>query len=262
MKLTSGRRWFKASLVGAVATIGLSAFAQSVSAATDPYNSNFGSIKGTAVGYDVSYPQCSTANTPPPGSFTFGIVGVNGGRPFNNNTCLATEYSTATREALNPPSLYINTGYSGAYRKDIIKSDCTTLWTTLGISGSSAQQQAWLIGCSEGDSSYKYAQKTGVPSAAMWWLDVEIGNSWSSSDLTLNQNTINGAASWLAQYGTVGVYSNAQYWTAITGNSSFAHPNIAADWETAGGSCGTGFSGDPVWLTQSTSGGVDSDTAC
>ena len=256
MNLTSGRRWFKASVVGSVAAVGLGAFAQGVSAAaTDPYNSSFGSITGTAVGYDVSYPQCSTATTPPPGTFTFGIVGVNGGRPFNYNSCLQAEYSTAATEQL-APSLYINTGYSGAYRRNI-----TSYCSSQVPAASSALQQAWAIGCSEADSSMGYAvNQTPV---AMWWLDVETANSWSSSNLTLNQYTINGAAFRLAQSGLpVGVYSSASMWTTITGSSSFAHPNIAADWEMAGGACGTGFSGDPVWLVQSTSGGVDTDTAC
>src|SRR5439155_7250878 len=44
-------------------------------------------------GYDVSYPQCSSTL---PKSPTFGIVGVNGGRAYATNACLASEYAWAT----------------------------------------------------------------------------------------------------------------------------------------------------------------------
>ncbi|HSP09103.1 MAG TPA: hypothetical protein VLU92_05860 [Candidatus Dormibacteraeota bacterium] len=232
----------KPFLVGMLAALGLGAGVLAVGAQTDPY------AAGTT-GYDISYPQCGAGA--PTGAFA--IVGVNGGRPFSNNSCLAGEYSAAA-------SLYINTGYSGAYRK-AITSGCAS--QSKSIVGSSSQKQAWAIGCSEADKSVTYATGSGASSITMWWLDVETANSWSSSDLSLNKYTINGAAARLAQTGPpVGVYSNASMWATITGTSSFAHPNIAADWDTAGGACGTGFSGDPVWLVQSTVGGVDSDTAC
>src|SRR5579864_6452329 len=112
MKSNFGRRWLKASLIGLVAAAGLGAGVQGVGAQTDPYTQG-------STGYDVSYPQCGAAA--PTGAF--GIIGVNGGRPFSNNACLAAEYSAAPQSPA--PSLYINTGYSGAYRKDIT-SGCAT----------------------------------------------------------------------------------------------------------------------------------------
>ncbi len=220
------------------------ATATSASAATDPYP--IGSS-----GYDVSYPQCGA----PPPAGAFGIIGVNGGRPFDYNGCLAAEVSLAPTTTL--PSLYINTAYSGAYRKQITPG-CSTL--SASIPGTSAQKQAWAIGCSEAEMSINYA---GAINVAMWWLDVEVGNSWSSSNLTLNQYAINGAASRLEQTGlAVGVYSSASMWTTITGGNNFTPTNIAADWEAAGGSCTTPFTASPVWLLQSVTSGADSDYAC
>jgi len=205
-------------------------------AATDPYNS------GTT-GYDVSYPQCP-GTTPPTGAF--GIVGVNHGRPFTVNTCVGTEYGAAPRSPL--PSLYMNAAYSGAYRRNI----------TSGCSAASGGNQAWAIGCSEAEYSLQHA--AGL-SAAMWWLDVESANSWSSGNLSLNQSAIQGAVDRLNQTGLpVGVYSTASMWKTITGGS-FTPNGLAADW-VAAGSCSTPFTSSPVWLTQSTSGGVDHDTAC
>lgn len=246
MKLNFGRRWLKASVVGLVAAAGLGAGVQGVGAQTDPYT------PGTA-GYDVSYPQCGAAA--PTGAF--GIIGVNGGRPFSNNGCLAAEYSAAPKSPA--ASLYINTGYSGAYRKDIT-SGCAT--QSKSIAGSSSQRQAWAVGCSEAESSMTYAAQSGAASVAMWWLDVETANSWSSNT-SLNRYAIQGAATRLAGSGLpVGVYSSSSMWTAIMG-AAFTPSGIEADWETAGGACAaSGFTSNPVWLLQSTNGGLDSDAAC
>ena len=40
-----------------------------------------------STGYDIAYPQCSASFPADPG---FGIVGVNGGKPFSANPCLGT----------------------------------------------------------------------------------------------------------------------------------------------------------------------------
>lgn len=203
-------------------------------ASTDPYTAG-------STGYDVSYPQCPGATAP---AGAFAVLGVNHGRPFTANSCLGTEYGVAPRSPL--PSLYINTAYSGAYRKNIT-SGC-----------SSGPNQAWQIGCSEAE--YSLGQAAGL-GASMWWLDVETGNSWSTSSLTQNQQAIQGAVDRLNQTGLpVGVYSTASMWKTITGGS-FTPNGLAADW-VAAGSCSTPFTSSPVWLTQATSGGVDHDTAC
>lgn len=253
MRFGSGGLWLKASLVGLVAAAGVSAGAQVVSAQTDPY------LPSGTTGYDVSYPQCGAAA--PAGAF--GIIGVNSGRPFSFNSCLRAEYSAAPQSPA--PSLYINTAYSGAYRKSIT-SGCATQSQSPSVTGSSAQRQAWAIGCSEAESSMTYAAQNGAAPVTMWWLDVETANSWSSSNLSLNQYAIQGAASRLAQtLLPVGVYSSSSMWTTITGGS-FTPSGIEADWETGGVVCpptGTlGFTANPVWLVQSTGGGFDSDSAC
>ncbi len=217
-----------------------------VLAATDPDPTGL-------TGYDVSYPQCGGPT--PAGSF--GIVGVNGGRPFSNNNCLAAEYAAAPKSTA--PSLYINTGYAGAYRSNIT-SGCST--RSRSVSGTSRQLQAWAIGCSEAETSMSYATAQGAASVAAWWLDIETANSWSSSNLSLNRYAIQGAVSRLAESALpVGIYSSASMWSAITGGS-FTPSSVAADWEAAGGSCSTPFTSSPVWLVQSTTSGFDSDLAC
>jgi hypothetical protein len=207
----------------------------------------------------VSYPQCP-GSTAPAGAF--GIVGVNGGRPFTDNSCLSNEYKAAPKSPA--PSLYINTGYTKAYRSSISPS-CSSVASS--VSGTSAQKQAWAIGCTEAEKSLAYANGQGATKVAMWWLDVETANSWSSSNLTLNQYAIQGVVSRLVQTGLpVGVYSTPSMWTAITGGNgrptgNFTPTGIAANW-VAAGNCGSPFTNSPVWLFQAVVNGVDTDQAC
>ena len=216
-------------------------------AQTDPYR------PGTN-GYDVSFPQCGAAA--PTGSFA--VVGVNGGRPFSDNSCLRAQYSAAPTLPL--PSLYINSGYSKAYQSDI-SSDCSNL--SRAVVGLKAQRQAWAIGCTEAESSIQYANQQGATNVSMWWIDVETGNSWSTSNPSLNQYAIQGIVTRLGRTGLpVGVYSSAAAWATIT-RGSFTPQGIAADWEAPGGACATtGFTNSPVWLLQSIVSGSDADLAC
>lgn len=213
-----------------------------VAHASGPY------ITGQA-GYDISYPQCSTPTNALP-SGAFGIVGVTNGRPFTSYTpqCFARLYTHAAGSGT--PSLYFNTGYAVAYRKDITPA-C-----------SAGPNQAWRIGCSEADYAASHA---GGRNVAMWWLDVEVGNSWSSSNHTLNQQTIQGAVDRLSGTGLVGVYSTASSWNTITGGG-FSPTGSSADWVAGqGGSCpGTSFDTKSVWLSQyvSQTDGFDHDNAC
>src|SRR5205823_13853627 len=43
----------------------------------------------SAQGFDISFPQCGE---PEPASPAFSVVGVNGGRAFTGNPCLARQY--------------------------------------------------------------------------------------------------------------------------------------------------------------------------
>jgi len=219
-----------------------------VSAQSDPYAS------GTA-GYDVSYPNACGASIP--GS-AFGIVGVNARRPLTANGCISQQNANAA--TTGSASAYINTAYSGAYRKSITAA-CSS--APAGLTGSYAQ--AWEIGCSEADTSLKDA---GSASPVAWWLDVETANSWSSSNFTLNDDAIRGAADRLhaVTAKSVGIYSTAGAWSTITRGANFS-TIVDGEWDAGASACpssGTkGFTGATIWLEQTgTSGGVDADSAC
>jgi hypothetical protein len=63
-----------------------------------------------ALGFDISFPQCGG---PEPNAPAFALVGVNGGRAFTGNPCLARQYVwalTATSVVQPRAGFYMNTG--------------------------------------------------------------------------------------------------------------------------------------------------------
>lgn len=230
----------------AAALIGSVALAQ---AATDPYSHGW-------IGYDEGSGQCGA--TPPTANFA--IVNAAGGRPFSANSCLASELSAAGTDQV---SFYFNTGYAGAYGRDVT-TVCSSAASSKGYSGKLAQ--AYAIGCSE--ASYAISRTTGL--GAAWWLDVETANSWSSSNKAYNVVTIQGAideAHTLTGGGPVGVYSSSSAWQVITGGGTVS--SVDGSWVLSGQyACGgAAFGGSQVWIVQTgmtTVNGVafDTDTAC
>lgn len=199
----------------------------------------FGPYTAGQSGYDISYPQCPGTSAP---SGSFGIIGVNDGRPFTVNPCFGNEYSGAAN------SVYMNTGYARAYRSNI----------TVGCS--TGPSTAWKIGCSEAETSLN---SVGGRSVSMWWLDVETANSWSSGNLTPNRDTIQGAVTRLQATGPVGIYSTPAAWDKITG-TGFAPSGVSGVWMPAAQCQGTAsfINGSTVWLTQRVVNNLDADTAC
>jgi hypothetical protein len=242
------------------------AFAQTAFAASDIYT-------GLGQGSDVSWPQCGNSL---PTNASFGIVGIDHGRPFDvdnqygPNTCLTTEYAWAPAAT---QALYMNTGYDPSYYTGHLVADCDSASKTK--SSVVALQQAWEVGCATAwfnenyaldssstlVSSTQYGNRYGQNLAApkMWWLDVETGNSWSSSDLTLNAETLQGAADELAVLTPsipVGAYSTSYQWGQIAGSTHVG--GLAATWVATGQKssrniksyCSKTFDGTPAWLVQ------------
>lgn len=224
----------------------------------DPYTSGTG-------GYDYSYPQCGVAAP----KASFGIVGTNGGYPFTYyNNCLAAEYAAAAKTG--NASLYINTGYDPTYTAidgRHTTQDCKN--QSVNISGTSAQQAAWAVGCSEAQRDTAYASSQSVTAPTGWWLDVETANSWSTNDLSLNRYTIQGIVATLraATTAPIGIYSTSYQWSEITGGYQ---PAVDANWVATGQSslkraksrCSSaGFTGAKVWLVQYVA-TYDHDYAC
>ncbi len=252
--------------IGAViAFASVLAWAAPAGAATTTSTSN--PYSSSSSGYDVSYPNCS--ETPPGG---FAIVGLGGGRPFKTNSCLASEWATAQKSTGTPaPALYFNTGYAGAYSRDIIQSLCGTYdGTSFGNipkHDQSTYTTAWEIGCSE--AAYAAVVATAnSESPSMWWADIETGNSWSTNKI-VNQYTVDGLSYEMqhiaSTLGLAGVYSYPASWDKIVGSGFIPTPPFAGDWGPTVTCTSSGFGGaTTVWIVQQglSSSGVDTDSGC
>jgi len=225
-------------------------------------HANVGPYSGQ--GYDASSYQC--ANGVPigldPNFSSFGITRVTGGRPFSLDSCRQALWTQAANNT-SAPSLYVNVAYSGAYGRQV-SGYCSTALSPEGYGG--RYLQAWRIGCAETDFAYSN-MLTGTKTPTAWWLDVETGNSWSSSDRVLNQAAIDGASDRLTSRSgvAVGVYSYSSAWNTITSGPSFKPASASGAWVAGESGCSGSFSSRlPQWLYQhlTTNAGADADYAC
>jgi len=235
-----------------------------------------------SAGYDVSYPQCSSTL---PASPQFGIVGVNGGKPYAANACLASEYTwaqTATTSTYPRVSFYANTADPGPV--------LSTHWPS-GATTPRACDGTWSVDCSydygwnaAADAFAKASAVAGatVTRAGYWWLDVETGNSWADSSQTSNWSAVNtadlqGAAAYLSSQGVgqIGFYSTGYQWGQITGLDASTSPAYfstsyvnwvpgATTFSDAQARCSSAYSftGARVQLTQYLQSGFDADYRC
>jgi hypothetical protein len=226
-----------------------------------------------SLGFDMSYPQCGAVGglgqINPGTAYQFAILGVNHGRPFSQNPCLAAEYQLASARGMTV-SLYMNL--------DFPRSD-----TRLTGTGAAVAQ-----GCAAGDeacASYNYgwyAAQDAYASAARvlgslgaasvpgsWWIDIEVANYWSP-DPSMNVRVIQGAIDFFQEtvgQSTVGIYSIGTMWTEITGADY--RPGVpvwlagAHSLAMAGQLCtAPSLTGGPITLVQYATPLLDLDYAC
>ena len=223
-----------------------------------------GPPRSSGAGYDVSYPQCGTSLPSRP---LFAIVGVNNGRPFNDNPCLANEYAWArTSTSSRPVDLYMNTANPGTLSAHwgnpaTPKTDCDPLM-------SEDLSCAYDYGWNAAAEAMAWAGSQTGTSAGAWWLDVETANSWSSNT-AVNNADLQGSIDYLSQHGAsnVGVYSTAYQWNAITGTSAAftSLPNWLAGGKSAKQAptlCNSSFGGGSVQVVQYPAGKLDGDAIC
>lgn len=160
----------------------------------------------TGTGNDVSWPQCTTAGastaTTPAGA-GFGVVGVNRGRPFTDNECLAAEWSWAS-SLTGEPAAYVNLDAPGP---------SSPQWAAVcGSTPTSACAEQY----GRDLAAYDAARIPATPSGGrpFVWLDVELGPTWQTGAgaVALNRGVLNGAAAGLraAGYTRYGIYTDAE----------------------------------------------------
>jgi hypothetical protein len=224
----------------------------------------------TALGYDISWPQCGS---PYPVNPAFGMIGVNKGIVFSPNPCLASEVTWAGGTSA---ALYANTGNPGP----ALSTHWPTGQTSPQICSATTPDTAacaYDYGYNAATDSYADAVSaftalglSGPPAGSAWWLDVETSNSWRS-DVTLNVAALSGALDYLggvAQVASLGFYSTSYQWGVITGGTSAfsAYPSWVAGGADAAGAAancaGPGFTGGGVTVAQYPSGAFDADLRC
>jgi hypothetical protein len=237
------------------------------------------SAQPTAVGVDISYPQCGR---PYPESGAFAVIGVNGGRVYSANPCLGDEgglsqLAWAGRDA----ELYLNTGNPGPEDSrywprgqteprtcdpgDEDSFDCAYVY------GWNAALEAHAIALEAYvDLDWVEVEATSVPDDVMWWLDVEDANSWRR-DPERNVAALQGMVDGLGSVGAerIGFYSTPRLWERITGGTdAFAdypawHAG-AADEADARTRCDAddAFTGGTLAMVQWVEDGVDRNVRC
>jgi hypothetical protein len=239
------------------------------------------SASSVGVGFDISFPQCNGAF---PSGGAFGIVGVNGGRPFGANPCLGTGNGPSELGwAGTGAQLYANTADPGPALSShwpngqVLPKPCNTPSNP----GSDTPECHYDYGWNAAADSYQDAVTayislgwaavgaTRTPVSNQWWLDVESANSWTQT-VSSNVQALQGEVDYLRSVGAaaVGFYSSLGDWQTLTGNTSLF--GSSPSWLAGAGSLadaqsrcgGSGFTGGGVALVQFVAGGIDNDVSC
>ena len=180
-------------------------------------------------GFDVSYPQCGRVL---PTRAAFAIVGVDGGRPFDPNPCLAGQIGWA--RSFGRVQYYLNTANPGPRLSDHWPLGQTSP-RVCRRSHPDSQACAFDYGVNAAQDAFARARSAalsvGAPDVrrSVWWLDVETHNSWESLEygertkfLRNDTAVLAGMKRALLRRGVraVGAYSTAHQWARITGGAS------------------------------------------
>jgi hypothetical protein len=234
----------------AVGVLGLFALVAAMAPAT--------AFADTTNGYDVSYPQCGHAL--PSGRPDVAIVGVEGGRSYTMNRCLADQFHWAGAMG-HHYEVYINTSFPAGSK--IHRGDT-------GPKGTCRPEdwacRAYNYGFNNAEFAFQYAQSQYAV-ADTWWLDVETANSWNDTP-ALNDPVIQGAVDSLRAHQLhVGIYSIPPMWRKIAGSYIVDVPKwVVRLRESVPTShycaAANGFGGGAVALVQVEGGALDEDYLC
>ena len=203
----------------------------------------------------------------------FGIVGVNGGRVFSVNSCLASQITWGRG---TKTELYANTGNPGPALSSFWPKGQTTPKVCDAANPDTADcayDYGWNAAKHSFDTAvaaYRQLGLAGSPSATAWWLDVETSNSWRTT-AALNVAALQGGVDYLRSVGVtkLGMYSTTAQWGEITGGSTaFADlPSWGAgapNEKAAKQHCAStpGFTGGRLAMVQFIVSGFDADIRC
>ena len=233
--------------------------------------------RAVAPGFDVSYPQCGGAL---PVGATFAVVGVDGGRPYDANPCLAEQIGWALQAGR--PAYYVNTANPGPKMSSywpLGQRSPRTCSRKAPDSRGCAYDYGWNAAENSFARAVAAATAAGAPPVtdSTWWLDVETSNTWESLEygetaryFANDTAVLEGMRAHLRSRGVrvVGVYSTLHQWGRITGGATLGEAPV---WYAGLGTATTAakrcsraysFTGGPVRLTQFARDGFDADHRC
>jgi hypothetical protein len=248
----------------------------------------------TALGMDISWPQCGKRV---PNTQVFGVVGVNGGLATTTNSCLKDQLVWAKQSTgktiQDKVQLYVNTANPGGLNTDSWPKsnvdpagNMTTANPYGTCDGSDSLACAWQYGWNRSledvrDRFQPAAAQAAVatsPASYIWWLDVETQNTWKPSGNTFNTQSnvadLEGMTAYFTSLGgRVGLYSTAAQWQQIVGSSVSASSNLngLTNWRPGGANLSTAkdackaaplTANGKVVLTQYISKSLDYDYSC
>ena len=170
------------------------------------------------LGVDVSYPQCGA---PLPTGHAFAVVGVTGGTAITTNPCLDSQLAWAAGATGGTPhdrvQLYVNTANPGPASASWPRAGSNRYGICDGsVSGACAYRYGW-------DRAHDDATGRGIshPEQYVWWLDVEIANTWDYTygGYRRNAAVLEGMTDYFSSIGVrgVGIYSTRYQWDHIAG---------------------------------------------
>jgi hypothetical protein len=213
-------------------------------------------------GWDISWPQCTTAGSTIsrlPDGGAFAVVGVNRGVPFTANECFEAQWDWAS-SLPGEPAVYLNTNAPGAG-----DGPDRRVWTEVCGTGTPTGDCAFQYGVRLAQYALDRIPDTPEGGKPYVWLDVEDGPVWQAGyagAVAVNRGVINGAAATLRAAGyRYGIYtdrsdSTSNDWRNIMGNWVLDQLQNwvfrVADGETAGEMCGkdVGSTGGPAVMVQ------------
>ena len=214
------------------------------------------------------------------------MVGVNGGKPFTTNRCLASELTWAKGAVNQQPAFYVNTANGGPNNGQWPSSQTAPDACAGANSVPCSYDYGWNAARYSFAAALTAESADGATSpnqaaiASPWWLDVETGNAWevksnyygpTAAAYANDTAMIEGEIASLENAGvtSVGVYSTSQQWRAITDASTSNFPSVPA-WIPGFGSVAaaqagcatTSFTSGRVALIQYGAGSYDGDYNC
>ena len=209
-------------------------------------------------GWDISYPQCGGPK--PGGEFEYAIIGVNGGRAFKYNKCLAEQWQWARGNGA--AGIYVNVHFPRS-AEELAKGATSDRQPNCAPGALSCV--AYNFGLNGLRDSLRYATSQGVD-APFVWLDVEQLNYWYPQP-EFNAVVLRGAVDAANEAGIgVGVYSTPYQYKKISGDEQLGIPVWSAGADGLGNvakyCAERGFGGHQPTIIQLLPGQYDPNVAC